>query len=219
MSLRPLNSSRARRITRAHRRHAGCTRHERANRSRLRCFESRHWAMEGSDFRRRHQACVLWFIPPSQPLPDTWCPSSAPSSAPAVNHQHTHTTSVNFATEWLDENGRVCPKVVDYATQCPKGHALVPYTCDGMSALAQRLMCRICHAFTEHERALQWLVCSVTGCCAQYAVCSSCLSVLQQAPLASAAGDNFPSLVCTICQSCGAAVARITHAQRCRASL
>ena len=26
---------------------------------------------------------------------------------------------LNFATEWLDEDGRVCPKNVDYATQCP----------------------------------------------------------------------------------------------------
>ncbi len=35
--------------------------------------------------------------------------------------------AISFATEWLDEDGRVCPKNVDYATQCPKGHPLVAH--------------------------------------------------------------------------------------------
>ncbi len=37
------------------------------------------------------------------------------------------TPAVNVATEWLDELGCVCPKAVDYALQCPKGHLLVPF--------------------------------------------------------------------------------------------
>ena len=35
--------------------------------------------------------------------------------------------AVNVATEWLDELGCVCPKAVDYASQCPKGHSLAPF--------------------------------------------------------------------------------------------
>jgi len=69
------------------------------------------------------------------------CASSAPPS-PAVN----------VATEWLDELGCVCPKAVDYASQCPKGHALVPFAGGGCGAAAQRVMCRICHTHAA-ERA------------------------------------------------------------------
>jgi hypothetical protein len=102
---------------------------------------------------------------------------------------------VNFATEWLDELGCICPKAVDYASQCPKGHALVPLADGGGSALAQRLMCRICHGFTERQQALLWLVCSVAGCCGGYTVCNTCVSALQQAPAAVAAGEGFSSQV------------------------
>ncbi len=103
--------------------------------------------------------------------------------------------SINFATEWLDEHGRVCAKAVDYATQCPKGHALAHFAQGGGHAPAQRLMCRVCHAFEERERASQWLVCSVTECCAGYAVCNCCASAVQQAPAAVAAGQGFSTLV------------------------
>ena len=107
---------------------------------------------------------------------------------------------INFATEWLDECNRICPKTVDYATQCPKGHVLVPFANGGGSAPVQRVMCRICHAFTEREHACQWLVCSVAGCCAGYAVCDTCASALQQAPAAAAASHDFPSLVRAVAQ-------------------
>ncbi len=112
-------------------------------------------------------------------------PCTSTSVAPAVN----------FATEWLDELGCICPKAVDYASQCPKSHALVPYTSGGGGASALRLMCRICHSFAERGDASQWLVCSATGCCAGYAVCDFCVRALQQAPAAAAGGDEFPSLV------------------------
>jgi hypothetical protein len=55
--------------------------------------------------------------------------------------------AVNFATEWLDELGCVCPKAVDYASQCPKGHLLVLFAGGGCVASAQRVMCRICHTY------------------------------------------------------------------------
>ena len=102
--------------------------------------------------------------------------------------------AINFATEWLDELGRVCRKAVDYATQCPKGHDLVALA-GGGGAPAQRLLCRVCHAFTEREHASQWLVCSVTGCCAGYAVCDCCVGALQQTPAPAPAGDGAPSAV------------------------
>jgi hypothetical protein len=106
--------------------------------------------------------------------------------------------AVNFATEWLDECNRVCPKSVDYATCCPKGHALVPFADGGGRAPAQRLMCRICHEFTERQQALLWLVCSVAGCCGGYTVCDTCVGALQQAPASAAASHDSPSLVRTV---------------------
>jgi hypothetical protein len=115
-------------------------------------------------------------------------PPPAPSFPPPA---------INFATEWLDEHGCICPKAVDYATQCPKGHALDALSDRGSAAPAQQILCRVCHVLTERERASQWLVCSVAGCCAGYAVCQCCASALQQAPApaAAAGGDEFPSLV------------------------
>jgi hypothetical protein len=84
---------------------------------------------------------------------------------------------------------------VDYASQCPKGHALVPLA-DGVgSAPVQRLMCRICHTHAESEQVPQWLVCSANGCCAGYAVCDTCVRALQQTPAAVAAGEVFSSQV------------------------
>jgi hypothetical protein len=101
------------------------------------------------------------------------------------------TPTIDHSTEWLDELGCVCPKAVDYASQCPKGHALVPFAGGGCGALAGRVICRSCHTFAESEQPPQWLVCSVTGCCAGYAVCSSCVSALHHAPAAVAAGEGF----------------------------
>ncbi len=107
-----------------------------------------------------------------------------------------HAPAINFATEWLDEDGHVCPKNVDYATQCPKGHALQPLVAgDGSAQAQQSLMCRVCHSFTDRERASQWLVCGVTGCCGGYVVCDSCIRTLRDAPAAGAAGDDFPMMV------------------------
>jgi hypothetical protein len=128
-------------------------------------------------------ACLGTFRPANLCVIEV-CASSAPSS-PAVN----------FATEWLDELGCVCPKSVDYASQCPKGHALVPFAGGGCGASAQRVMCRICHTHAESEQAALWLVCSVAGCCAGYAVCDGCVRALHQAPAAVAAGEGFSSQV------------------------
>jgi hypothetical protein len=69
--------------------------------------------------------------------------------------------AITFATDWRDEHGCVCPKAVDYATQCPKGHALVAFTGRGGDASAQSVMCRVCHVITERNHASQWRVCSV----------------------------------------------------------
>jgi hypothetical protein len=113
---------------------------------------------------------------------------SAPSSAPPP-------PAVNVATEWLDELDCVCPKAVDYASQCPKGHLLVPFSGAGCGVPSQSTMCRICHTRAESEQAVQWLVCSAAGCCAGYAVCDGCVIALHQAPAAVAAGEGFCSQV------------------------
>jgi hypothetical protein len=105
--------------------------------------------------------------------------------------------AINFASEWLDEYGCVCPKAVDYTTQCPKGHALVRYTDGGCNAPAQSLLCRVCHTFTGLNDASQWLVCSAAGCCAGYAVCDCCVHELRkQAPASAAGSDDTHPLVC-----------------------
>ena len=103
--------------------------------------------------------------------------------------------AVNFATEWLDELGCICPKAVDYASQCPKGHALVPVTGGGSGDAALPLMCRVCHTLSARDDASLWLQCTAAGCCAGYAVCASCLRALQHTPAAAAGGDDFPSQV------------------------
>jgi hypothetical protein len=124
-------------------------------------------------------------------------PSSASSSAlppPSIN-------CYNFATEWLDEDGRVCPKNVDYATQCPKGHDLAPCVCSGSPQAQQPsdaddLICRVCHGSTQRRHAYDWLVCSVAACCGGYAVCAACIIALGRACSAAAAvPDNFCTMV------------------------
>ncbi len=122
--------------------------------------------------------------------------SAAPALTGAIANQASAAAAqaapaVNVAFEWLDEFGCICPKVVDYASQCPKGHALVPFTGGGGGASAQRLLCRVCHTHAESEQAPQWLVCSATGCCAGYAVCNCCVRDLQQTTPADPAGEGF----------------------------
>jgi hypothetical protein len=111
-----------------------------------------------------------------------------------------HPPAINFATEWLDEDGRVCPKNVDYATQCPKGHALVPLDGGGVPQAQQasgaEVMCRVCHASTPRQHACNWLVCSVAGCCGGYSVCAACVVLLACSRKAVAASsDDFCMMV------------------------
>jgi hypothetical protein len=108
---------------------------------------------------------------------------------------------LNFATEWLDEDGRVCPKNVDYATQCPKGHALTPLDGGGAPQAQQAsgadVMCRVCHASTPRQHACEWLVCGVVGCCGGYAVCAACVVSLRCSHKKSvaASADDFCMMV------------------------
>jgi hypothetical protein len=103
--------------------------------------------------------------------------------------------SIDFATEWLDEGGRVCAKNVSYATQCPKGHPLTPYLNNSSSAAAhaqQRLLCRVCHESVSPS--LGFFLCSVAGC-GGYAVCGSCVSALSGALAATASSNDVFVLV------------------------
>jgi hypothetical protein len=121
-------------------------------------------------------------------------PSSASSSAPPP-------PAINFATEWLDEDSNVCPKNVEYATQCPKGHALAPFVCSGgpqaqQPSDADDVICRVCHGSTQRQHACDWLVCSVAACCGGYAVCAACVTALGSARRAAAARpDDFCMMV------------------------
>jgi hypothetical protein len=136
--------------------------------------------------------CVGAAVVAPAPVLGSYASAAAPSSASSSDPPP---PAINCATEWLDEHGHVCPKAVDYATQCPKGHALVAFTGGGCGAPAQRLICRVCHAFSECERASQWLICSATQFCAGYVVCDCCASAVQQAPAAVAAGEGSSTLV------------------------
>ena len=106
--------------------------------------------------------------------------SSAPEQPPAAQPR-----TINFATEWLDEDRRVCPKNVDYATKCPKGHNLVSVSLGGgggaeaQQASGANVMCRVCHASTPQQHACEWRVCGVAGCCGGYAVCAACVVSLR----------------------------------------
>jgi hypothetical protein len=112
--------------------------------------------------------------------------------------------AVDFATEWLDEEGIICPKMVDYAAQCPKGHALVALADSGCSPAQHPLICRVCHtsAVSEDEAREEWVACSVARCCAGYTVCGCCIRRLQHAPAAAADGRGFVSLVRAAARSC-----------------
>jgi hypothetical protein len=104
----------------------------------------------------------------------------------------------NVETDWKDEDGRVCPKNVDYSRQCPKGHDLVPIVHECQCDIA-RLRCRICHESIERQHASLWQLCSVSGCCGGYAVCGSCVSVLSGPPAddAGTASNDTCTLVCS----------------------
>ena len=105
--------------------------------------------------------------------------------------------SHNFSTEWVDGDGRVWPKNVDFSRQCAKGHALAPLGERGGRA-GVRLMCRLCHCFCERgcDEAALWLMCSVdAGCCGEYAVCCTCARLTSAAAAACAGFDDFPTQV------------------------
>jgi hypothetical protein len=109
--------------------------------------------------------------------------------------------AVDFATEWLDELGKICPKNVDYATQCPKGHALISF--DGSCAAETQqqgdaeVTCRCCDITSQRKLAHLWRTCSVSGCCGGYAVCIACASALVS-PTAAPTGFDFPSEVARV---------------------
>jgi hypothetical protein len=121
-------------------------------------------------------------------------------STPHPSIPPTQPPAINFATEWLDELGHLCPKNVDYSTQCPKGHTLAPFDGSGEPPAQQpsdaHIICRVCHGSRQRRHARGWLTCSVMGCCGGYAVCDACFIVLGRARQQSVAiTDNFCMMV------------------------
>ncbi len=105
----------------------------------------------------------------------------------------------NLQEIWVDEDGCVWQKNVDFSRECAKGHALAPLgVCVGDGG-GMRLMCRLCHSFCrrDSDEAASWLMCSfVTGCCGGYAVCFSCaLAPSAAAAVTPAGSDDFCTLV------------------------
>jgi len=83
-----------------------------------------------------------------------------------------------WKTSWWDEDGFTRPKLVDYAKQCPKGHALAPRPPD---LPLEPIYCRVCHA--DGQQALRWYMCrDDVSCCRKYAVCQACVDHLSSAP-------------------------------------
>jgi hypothetical protein len=103
--------------------------------------------------------------------------------------------AIDIASEWLDENAHVCPKSIDYATQCPKGHLLVPLIQHSCVSPPRSVMCRVCHESVESQAALLWRVCSVASCCGGYTMCNSCAIELSNARVHRSPSDDFPMLV------------------------
>ena len=106
--------------------------------------------------------------------------------------------SHNFGTEWVDEDGCVWPKDVNFSRQCAKGHALqlLGKWCGDKGGL--KLMCRICQCFTRRDskQAASWLVCSDhVRCCGEYAVCCSCALEPGAAAVVCTGSDDFNTLV------------------------
>ena len=104
----------------------------------------------------------------------------------------------NFSTEWVDEEGCVWPKNVDFSRECAKGHALAPLGDQGGDAGGMRLMCRLCHCFCEREcdEVMSWLTCSIdSGCCGGYAVCCSCARAPGSTAVVRPCSDDFQTLV------------------------
>jgi len=104
----------------------------------------------------------------------------------------------NFSTQWLDEDGCVWPKNVNFSLECPKGHALAELGgCSG-SGCVKPLVCRICHITCQRDNshAATWMVCSViSDCCFGYAVCSSCSSAPNVTPAISTSASEVRTQV------------------------
>ena len=135
------------------------------------------------------------FIPLATPVLGSSASAAIPSSAPS-NLSLSSAPAINFATEWLDDDGCVCPKNVDYASHCPKGHTLVPLVGSGGSQAQPPgdadLICRVCHGSTQRQHACDWLACSVAACCGGYTVCAPCVIVLGSVRSAAVARtDDF----------------------------
>jgi hypothetical protein len=114
--------------------------------------------------------------------------------------------SHNFATEWVDEDGHVWRKNVDFSRECAKGHALSPLGDCGGDGGGVRLLCRLCHSFCgrDSDEAASWLMCSVVaGCCGGYAVCCRCARApTSAAAVASVGSDDFCTLVSCCVECC-----------------
>lgn len=99
----------------------------------------------------------------------------------------------NFASQWMDHDGRVWPRQVDFLRQCPKGHVLAKFYRNALDGHAKQLLCRICHTtcLVDSDCAAGWNVCSVvSGCCFGYAVCSGCASASASVAAARSTGAD-----------------------------
>ena len=107
--------------------------------------------------------------------------------------------SHNFGTEWVDEDGHIWRKNVDFSRECAKGHALAPLGDFARDGGGMRLMCRLCHSLCgrDSDEAASWLTCSVvSGCCRGYTVCCSCARAPSAAAAVESAGSgDFCTLV------------------------
>jgi hypothetical protein len=113
--------------------------------------------------------------------------------------------SFNQGTQWMDHNGCVFPKNVDFSRQCPKGHTLTRLSSKDDHGLP--LMCRLCHVKGYRDQS-NWMVCRdytnhdsssfefrfACICCGRYAVCPGCSQRSVSASL-SESSENISTLV------------------------
>jgi hypothetical protein len=93
--------------------------------------------------------------------------SDATAPAPPAPSTAPEPPTVNLASEWLCEQGVARPRLVNYATQCPKGHCLL------RKPAGSARLCRMCVQHVAHDDSVM----TCDEC--RHIVCMTCRGALQ----------------------------------------
>ena len=124
---------------------------------------------------------------------------------------------ISFATQWVDEEGILRAKRVQYRRSCPRSHVLVPLA--PVDTGSTPPLCNVCQCIcvADDAAASPHLCCKQRGC--SYHVCLACQQALEDAEMtvapAALNGDDFPLDVraCTHFLSISTVTTRMTRWQ------